>query len=154
MSRSSDGSPPSHPHRLYVHLAWSTLARVPAIAPARRAAIETHILAICRQAGAEPVEARAFADRIHLVARLPPSLSVQDLAERVRRDVAERLRRSGFVVRWSPGFAAVTIAPAAVRKTRKRLAGLDGAERPRADTRTNRVGQGAGRAGTSGLPRD
>jgi len=123
----------SHSHRLYVHLAWSTLARVPAIPRGRMAAVETHILAVCRQAGALPVEARAFADRVHLVARLPPALSVQELAERVRSDVAERLARSGVVVRWSHGFAAVTIAPAAVRKTRKRLAAL---------------------SGTSGLPRD
>ena len=135
MRRSPEEPASGHPHRLYVHLAWSTLARVPAIAPARRAAIETHILAICRQAGAEPVEARAFADRIHLVARLPPALSVQSLADRVRREVAERLARSGLVVRWSPGFAAVTIAPDAVRRTRRRLAELvspDPARGPRA----------------------
>jgi REP element-mobilizing transposase RayT len=126
MSLPPDPRHPGHPHRLYVHLAWSTLARVPSIPPARRAAIESHILAICRQAGAQPVEARAFADRVHLVVRLPPALSVQELADRVRREVVARLARSGLVVRWSQGFAAVSVAPSEVRRTRKRLAGLTG----------------------------
>lgn len=118
------------PHRLYVHLAWSTLARVHAIPPGRRAAIESHIIAVCRQLGAEPVEVRALGDRVHLIARIRPVMSVGELADRVRDSVATRLGRSGVVVRWSPGFAAVTITPADVRRARKRLATLESV-RPR-----------------------
>jgi len=113
-----------HPHRLYVHLAWSTLARVDAIAPERRAAIETHMMAVCRWTGAEPVEASALGDRVHLIARIPAVLSVHVLAERLRTEVADLLARSGCVVRWSTGFAAVTITPAEVRRVRKRLANM------------------------------
>jgi len=114
-----------HPHRLYVHIAWSTLARVQAIHPDRRAAIETHMLAVCRRLGVEPIEARAFGDRVHLLARLPVTASVHDVAAAVRDDVASRLASAGRVVRWSPGFAAVTVSPAEVRRERKRLASLE-----------------------------
>jgi REP element-mobilizing transposase RayT len=115
------------PHRLYVHLAWSTLARVRAIPPERRAGIESHMMAVCRQLGADPIEARALGDRVHLIVRIPVVSSVGELAGRLRNDVALRLAGSGVVVRWSPGFAAVTITPADVRRARKRLASLESA---------------------------
>ena len=47
-------------HRLYIHLAWTTLARVPALEPKRRAAIETHLLASCRWFGTDPIEVCAL----------------------------------------------------------------------------------------------
>jgi len=119
-------SGPLRPHRLYVHVAWSTLARVRAIPRDRQAAIETHIIGICRQLGAEPVEARALGDRVHLIVRVPAALSVGELTSRVREEVTIRLASAGRVVRWSPGFAAVTVSPAEVRRARRRLATLDG----------------------------
>jgi len=112
------------PHRLYVHVAWSTLARVQAIPPDRRAAIETHMIGVCRQLGAEPVEVRALGDRVHLIVRLPASMSVRELASHVREEVSVRLARSGRVVRWSPGFAAISVSPSEVRRARRRLATL------------------------------
>jgi len=139
------------PHRLYVHIAWSTLAPAEAPAAARRAMIESHVLATCRWIGAQPVEVCALADRVHLLAGLPPVLSVQALATHVRRTVEDLLADSGRVVRWSPGFAAVTVSPRDVRRIRRRLASLDpsdggpdpsrprpGAARPRGRTRRRR----------------
>lgn len=115
------------PHRLYVHIAWSSLAPAAVHDAARRAMIETHVLASCRWIGVEPVEACVLADRVHLLAGLPPVLSVQALAAHVRRTVEDLLADSGRVVRWSPGFAAVTVSPADVRRVRRKLASLDAA---------------------------
>ncbi|MCG8469276.1 MAG: transposase [Gemmatimonadetes bacterium] len=112
------------PHRLYVHLAWSTLARVPALAPARRATVETHLLASCRWLGTEPIEACALSDRVHLLVRVPSVLSVHDLAARLRTDVERLLADGGVVVRWEPGYAAVTVAPRDVRRVRRRIVRL------------------------------
>lgn len=113
------------PHRLYVHIAWSTLLPIAALDPRRRATIETHVLASCRWIGADPVEACVLPDRVHLLAGLPPVLSVHALATHVRRSVEELLEDAGRVVRWSPGFAAVTVSPADVRRLRRRLAALE-----------------------------
>lgn len=130
-SRQRSGMPPSDErgggaaHRLYVHLAWSTLGRVAVIERRRRAAIETHVIAVCRRLGVEPVEVRAFSDRVHLLAGLPATLSVHDVAVAVRDGVSGALARAGRVVRWTPGFAAVTVSPAEVRRLRKRLAMLE-----------------------------
>jgi len=111
-------------HRLYVHLAWSTLAKVPALERSRRAAIETHVLASCRWFGTDPIEVCALADRVHLLVRLPAALSVQDFACRVRDDVERFLADTGRIVRWAPGFAAVTVDPREVRRVRRRIASL------------------------------
>lgn len=127
------------PHRIYVHIAWSTLASGAALDPGRRATIETHVLASCRWIGADPVETCVLADRVHLLAGLPSVLSVRALANHVRRTVEELLEDAGRVVRWSPGFAAVSVSPADVRRVRRRLAELEQA--------------GAGRVSGRGPPR-
>jgi len=111
-------------HRLYIHLAWKTLARVGVLEPKRRAAIETHLLASCRWFGTEPIEVCALSDRVHLLVRLPAVLSVHELDRRVRLDVETFLADSGRVVRWAPGYAAVTVTPAEVRRVRRRIAAL------------------------------
>ena len=112
------------PHRLYVHLAWTTLARVPTLEASRRASIESHLLAACRWLGVEPIETFVMADRVHLLARIPASLPVADLALRARTAVEELLGSAGQVVHWSRDFAAVTVSPRDVRRVRRRLASL------------------------------
>ena len=112
------------PHRLYVHLAWTTLASVRALSEGRRASIESHLLAACRWLGAEPIEACVLPDRVHLLVRTPSGLAVADLARRARKSVEELLDSVGHVVRWSDDFAAVTVSPRDVRRVRRRLASL------------------------------
>jgi len=119
------------PCRLYVHVVWSTLASVKSIEPERRASIETHVIAGCRWLGAEPIEVCALPDRVHLLVRLAPVLSVQELVERLRDGVENHLAESGRVVRWAPGFAAVSVSVADVRRIRRRLASLGIADEPR-----------------------
>ncbi len=141
--------PKSPPHRLYVHLAWTTLARVPAIAPSRRASVESHLLAACRRLGAEPVETCVLADRVHLLVRLPAGLSVSDLGDRVRVSSEVLLCRAGYVVRWSREFAARSVSPGEVRRVRRRLASLgldDEIDRARAPTRVDARETGPGRS--------
>jgi REP element-mobilizing transposase RayT len=137
MPASDDAPIPSPPHRLYVHIAWATLARVESIPKTRRATIETHMLAACRRLDVEPIEARVLADRVHLLVRLPAVVSVGQLAGRVRDDVASRLAAAGHVVRWTPGFAAITVSPREVRRVRKRLAVIETVP----DRRTVRAGR-------------
>lgn len=119
------------PHRIYVHLAWTTLARVPALGPARRATIESHLLGACRPLGAIPVEACVLPDRIHLLARIPACLSVRDIGDRARDASEQLLRGAGCIVRWSPEFAAVSVSPREVRRLRRRMAvaGLEAVRR-------------------------
>lgn len=131
-----------NPHRLYVHIAWATLGRVPTLEPRRRAAIESHVLASCRWIGADPVEVCALPDRVHLLSGVPAVLSVAALAAHVRDAVEEMLAETGRVVRWSGGFAAATVSPADVRRIRRLLAELEprappgtGAARRRASPR-------------------
>lgn len=111
-------------HRLYVHLAWTTLACVRVMSDARRASIESHLMAACRWLGAEPIEVCALPDRVHLLVRIPSGLAVSDLARRARGSVEELLGSAGRVVVWSDGFAAATVSPRDVRRVRRRLASL------------------------------
>lgn len=142
--------PRSEHHRLYVHIAWSTLGRVSAIAADRRAAIETHVLAACRWVGAEPIEVCAISDRVHVLVRVPASLAVQDLATRVQSNVSRILADTGRVVRWAPGFAAATVSPREVRRVRRLIAEAESGRATSDSSRTGRPGFGARRPGTRG----
>lgn len=141
------------PHRLYVHLAWSTAGRAATLDASRRATIESHILAGCRWIGAQPVEVCVLPDRVHLLAGVPAVLSVHELAGHVRRTVEDLLADAGRVVRWSPGFAAVTVSPADVRRVRRRLASLDLPADPPGDRGARRPAPARRRGPRRGRPR-
>lgn len=117
---SAGAAPP--PHRLYVHLAWTTLGRMPMVEAERRAAAESHLLALCRWLDLEPVETCVLADRVHLLVRFRSGLSLNDLVRRVQAGSEALLTRAGRPVRWSRRFAAVTVSPSDVRRIRRRMA--------------------------------
>lgn len=109
-------------HRLYVHLAWTTLGRLPLVGPGRRAATETHLLALCRWLDVEPIETCVLRDRAHLLIRFRPGQSLVDLVRRLQEGSEAILTRAGHPVRWSRRFAAVTVSPTEVRRVRRRIA--------------------------------
>lgn len=109
-------------HRLYAHLAWTTVAglSIPS-GGAFRAWLESRLIALCRSVDAEPVEACVLDERVHLVIRLKPVHSLDEVAGRVRRGSEEALLGRGDRVRWSAAYAAVTVSPGDVRRLRRRL---------------------------------
>ncbi len=115
-------APPSPPHRLYAHLAWTTLGRLPMVEAERRAAAESHLLALCRWLDLEPVETCVLADRVHLLVRFRPGLSLNDVVRRLQAGSEAMLTRAGRPVRWSRRYAAVTVSPSEVRRVRRRMA--------------------------------
>lgn len=112
----------SPPHRLYVHVAWTTLGRLPMVEAERRAAVESHLLALCRWLDLEPVETCVLTDRVHLLVRFRSGLSLNELVRRVQAGSEALLTRAGRPVRWSRRYAAVTVSPSEVRRIRRRMA--------------------------------
>lgn len=138
----TDAFPPPA-QRLYAHLAWTTVARLPLVGPRRRAATESHLLAACRWLDVQPVEACVLPDRVHLLVRFRAGQSLSDLARRIQ-DVSEAvLTTAGHPVRWSRRFAAETVSPGDVRRVRRRIA-------HRADAARAAAAAAAGAAGAAG----
>lgn len=108
-------SPDPAAHRLYVHLAWTTLDRLPLVDRRRAPSVEAHLIVLCRRLDAEPMQVRAGPDRIDVLVRLKPVHTVSDVADRLKRGSAQLLAREGSALRWGRGYAAATVAPGDVR---------------------------------------
>ena len=71
-----DAVPDRGAHRLYAHVVWPTLGRVPLITTPARDALERHLIAVCRRLDAEPLCVRVLPDRAHVLLRFKPGHSV------------------------------------------------------------------------------
>ena len=116
-----DDIPGRAAHRLYCHLVWPTLGRIPLVSSAAAAVVERHVIALCRRLDAEPVCVRAFSDRVHLILRLKPGHSPAVLVSRLKAGSESALLAAGHTVRWGRGYAAASVSGSEVRATRRRV---------------------------------
>jgi REP element-mobilizing transposase RayT len=116
-------------HRLYVHVVWPTLGRLPLIPPELRCVTEGHLITLCRRLDAEPVCVRVLVDRVHVLVRFKPTHSVAHLVARLKAGSEDAMSGFGRSVRWGRGYAASTLGGSQVRRTMRRIVTL--AERRR-----------------------
>lgn len=110
-------------HRLYAHLAWTTLDRLPLAGPRMALALESELISLCRRLDVEPLEVSVEADRVNVLVRYKPNQALGEVARRLKAGSADIARRRGAALRWSRGWAAVTVTPGEVRELKRRLAG-------------------------------
>ncbi|MEE9207898.1 MAG: transposase [Gemmatimonadota bacterium] len=111
-------------HRLYAHIAWSTLGGLRIPGPRRQAIIERHLIVLCRRLDAEPITVVAAANRIHVLLRYKPTHSLASLVVRLKSGSRAALRMAGHGVEWASGFAVVSVGSLSVRPVMRRLASL------------------------------
>ncbi|MEN8143725.1 MAG: transposase [Gemmatimonadota bacterium] len=111
-------------HRIYAHIAWSTLGSLHIPGPRRQAIIERHLIVLCRRLDAEPIAVVAAADRVHVLLRYKPTHSLTSLVVRLKSGSRVALRTAGHGVEWASGFAAVSVGSLDVRRVMRRLASM------------------------------
>lgn len=116
-----DGVPGRAAHRLYCHLVWPTLGRIPLVSEDAVAVVERHVITLCRRLDTEPICVRAFSDRVHLLLRLKPGHSPASLMSRLKTGTEFALQTSGHTIRWGRGYAAATISGGDVRAVMRRI---------------------------------
>jgi REP element-mobilizing transposase RayT len=112
-------------HRIYVHVAWATLGRLPLMPTDLRGAVEAHLITLCRRLDVEPVAVRATADRVMLLLRLKPNHTLGTLVSRLKSGSQEALSDAGRGVHWGSGFAATTVGVEAVHNVARLIWRLD-----------------------------
>ena len=108
-------------HRLYAEVVWTTVDRLPLVAPGARASIEGHLISLCRRLDVEPVAVRASASRVRLVLRYKPAHSVGTLVAALKLGSQDAAVLNGHPVRWAPGFAVLSLSVREVRRRSVRL---------------------------------
>lgn len=121
-------------HRLYVHVAWTTLQRLPLLGPRSRDSLHFHLTALSRRLGAEPVSIRPFRDRVHVVLRIGAGQDVGRLVTRLKLGSEEALEGEGVPALWGRGFAATTVGPDRLPRLLRRLESTSRAEHRTTDT--------------------
>jgi REP element-mobilizing transposase RayT len=111
---------PSAHTELYLHLVWSTHRRHPLVTPELQPRIYGAICDQCAKVKADVIAIGGMPDHTHLLLRVPATMSVADLARRVKggsSHVASRAAGSRSF-RWQDGYGAFSVSRSIVPRVR------------------------------------
>jgi putative transposase len=98
---------------LYVHLVWATWNRLPLLTLELRPLVYGCVQTACRELEAEVLAIGGMPDHVHLLARMPTSISVAQLAKRVKgasSHLANRESGGRGTFKWQGGYGAFTVS--------------------------------------------
>ena len=99
-------------HQLYYHFAWATHSREPHIHPSYRSDLLRIVNEEVKKRGGWPIRHNAVFDHVHLLVRLPPTVTVSDFIGQIKGATAYRVNhdvRPEFALRWQEGYGALTL---------------------------------------------
>lgn len=107
--------------QLYLHLVWATWDRLPLLTEKLRPPVYGCIQAECKQLEANVLAVGGIADHVHLLVRIPTTITVAALVKQVKGAsshlVNQRLMaRDSF--KWQGGYGAFTVSKADVPRVR------------------------------------
>jgi REP-associated tyrosine transposase len=80
-------------HELFYHFVWATHARDPHVHRSFRAAMLAILKEETHKRGGEPIRHNAMPDHVHLLVRLPPTVTVSEFIGQVKGATAFRVNR-------------------------------------------------------------
>ncbi|MCC7357978.1 MAG: IS200/IS605 family transposase [Anaerolineales bacterium] len=112
--------------QLYVHLVWATWDRLPLVTAGLEPRVYGSIVEKCRALNAYPLAIGGMPDHVHLLVRLPTTLSVADLVRGVKgissHLVAQVIAPNEFF-KWQGAYGAFTLSKAEVRRCSRYVQG-------------------------------
>ena len=99
--------------QLYVHCVWATWYRLPLITPDIQEVIYASIIGQCHQLGGTVIAIGGIEEHIHLLAGIPPTLSVSDLIKNIKGSsshlITHKIKPSEFF-KWQGSDGAFTVS--------------------------------------------
>ncbi|HYJ78645.1 MAG TPA: IS200/IS605 family transposase [Longimicrobiaceae bacterium] len=106
--------------QLFVHLVWATWDRAPLLEPGLRPVMEAAIRRECVKLGVEVVAFGAMADHVHLLVRLPTTISVASLVQQVKGSTSHLVNQELKVpFKWQGRYGAFTVSKPALPRARE-----------------------------------
>jgi putative transposase len=106
-------------HQLYYHFAWATHSRAALIHRDYRSNLLKIINEEAEKRGGWPIRHNAMPDHVHLLVRLPPTVSVSDYIGQVKGATAHRVNeeiKPSFKLTWQKGYGVLTLRKDEVEK--------------------------------------
>jgi putative transposase len=98
---------------LYVHLVWATWNRLPLLTAELRGPVYRCILAECRELRVEPIAVGGVEDHVHLLVRVPTTVSVAQLVKKVKGVSSHLVTHQlleGSAFKWQGGYGAFSVS--------------------------------------------
>lgn len=111
--------------RVFVHCVWSTWDRAPDLVGEVEATVYRSLRAECARMGVEVLALGGVADHVHLLVRLPPSVSLAGVMKQCKGASSHLVNHSGdegFLFRWQGAYRAFSVAPDGVRRVQDYIA--------------------------------
>jgi REP element-mobilizing transposase RayT len=105
--------------QLYLHLVWSTWDRQAIISPAVQSRLYACIRRECADLNGEALAIGGMTDHVHLLVRMPATLSVADLIKQVKGSsshLATHEAEADDAFRWQGSYGAFTISKSHVER--------------------------------------
>jgi putative transposase len=107
---------------VYLHIVWCTWDRHPLLTAERMPIVYRAILQECHALGCEVIAIGGMEDHVHLLVRVPPTVSPATLAKQVKGSSShlanpEHGRRADF--RWQRGYGVFSVSPQHVERIRR-----------------------------------
>ncbi|WP_420129515.1 IS200/IS605 family transposase [Longimicrobium sp.] len=105
--------------QLYLHLVWATWNRAPLLTPRLMEAVDRCIRAECVQMRVEVIAFGGVADHVHLLVRIPTTITVADLVKQVKGSSSHMLgQRMRVAFRWQGKYGAFSLSTSHVERIR------------------------------------
>jgi REP-associated tyrosine transposase len=105
---------------VYIHVAWATWDRLPLLVGEIERSVHRAIAAKCAELGAEVVALGGIEDHIHLLVKLPPSVSLAQLIGQTKGATSHLathiLLPAGAFFKWQGAYGAVSVSPRALNE--------------------------------------
>jgi len=99
--------------RLYAHLTWTTLNRVPSITTSVREFLDRFLRQQALRHGARPLAVGMVSEHVHMIVELPPVYDLPRLVQGLKGASARVANRDGHAERrplqWTPGYDARSV---------------------------------------------
>lgn len=106
---------------VYVHFIWTTWDRLPLLTPEIEAPVHAAIVARCRELNGIPLEIGGTANHIHLLVRLPATISLAQLAMEMKGASSHLVNHQlvpGSDFHWQGAYAAFSVEAERVANVR------------------------------------
>jgi len=111
-------------HQLFIHLAWTTLDRLPMIDAATRSFLEEFFRKTASRQDVEIVELAMLKTHVHLVVRIPPRIDLPRFVQFCKGGssyAASRQPDNVLGLRWAPEYSATSVGPRQLEIVRRYL---------------------------------
>jgi len=120
--------------KLYYHIVFSTKNRQPLISPAIEDELHKYICGIVRNIEGSCIEINGTADHVHILAIIPPKVSISDALRAIKANSSKWLRETKpdcATFAWQDGYSAFTVSASQVESVREYIRGQKAHHRER-----------------------